>query len=1490
MAKRHGIPSLLLILGAGLLSGCAPAIIGILFATASSKGGGNFSSPPSVTAAVQSGNTGMVSFDFTLAGPASGVASVDIRRSVNPNDDATKSFPNEATGTFTRLSDGTVVSGNALGTSPAGVQYRFSWDTAKDVGATRVDAARLQIVLGSSIAFTTATFVVDNTQAPIVVSAMAGSLPAGASVYADEQSSMSPSDPGFIPIPISLADADSSPVTLSVLFSTDGGVTFPARNVAAGQVFDGNGASVPPNAIPTSVGGLNYTYRFQSTANSLGVVGPEQIVLQFTAHTTKDSAPRPTPAFTLDNAPFSASTSTPSGTQITDKVILPFAAIDAANPSGGFDALFEVSLQGGAAGTFSAATGISEPPAPAQGFMALPASAQGIQYNFVWNAFNDMVAANPAPVFNDSSIVLEVFVRRPSTQVVHGPFSTLFVNVDQRLIHSVFANSPGLIHNGVPGPNESLGAPSNPAFAGNKVYFVDQGTLRVRSIDLATGLIDTAAGGGTQTSDGVLATDYKFFFGATGEDAQGLAASAVGFGALFVGTEVTGIPGTRVVRVDLSTPSQVRTIATAAQGITDVAYEPISDKVYYVERGSGTVLKRISSNPATGEVPVVVAGGGPTTPDDVNPVSPPTAASLQAKRCSVNFSAPGFGGVVVLSQSDVETRLLAVILTGGPVMVAGVSVAANSVQTIVPPANLKIGPDQVAIGADGIIRFNAQAIGTVFGVDGVGAVTTAAGNGILDVSGDGGPATQAGIGAPSGVCTTTGSGFIITDGGFRRVREVLPNGIIETLAGNDNGFNGDGNPAVFSQIRLAFGVSPIGSNIITTDLIPRVIDRATTTISSISSKLSLSLIGTPFVVGPDIYIATFIQNAITRLNANGTIDLISGTPGVPGFTLVPTPALQAHFQQPQTLAMVGTCLVVAEDPGIVNAVNIGSTPQNCMGVMVQPGMVVNVAGNPSLPFEVTPTNNVPATSVSLRSPVCAVSVSDGSVYIVDRDWNALFKVDTTGNLTIVTGTPSSFQGFGGDGGPASSALIARPTGIGLSLDQTVLYIRDGSNSRIRGINLSGSPVTVQNVTINPGVIKTIAGNGPMAQSAEEGSGLPALSAPLNLNGSNGSTFVCDELGNVFFIASAVIKYVDAAGILRIYGAYTIDGDGLSADNAAMTRPTALAVQADGSYAICDLGRIRYVPAATNTVTRIAGTGQEHSRGDGGAALNASFDFALTASQSNDVVADGNGPRQMVFSSTGLVTSLLLVADTLGNRIRAVNTGSVAYVGTAVTIPPGGIDAVGRPFASPEGVAFVAGGLVLVSETGANKIAALNLSGATINYAGFAIPPGATQVLLSGLDSPRNVACEPTTGVVVFQQGGGALSPRLTVFNPGSGTFTAYGVTLTPGATGTIPTSIGASDVPRGVAIYQTAGSTVGDLYYAVRAGSSASVHNVFRISLNGGEVRVAGDGTGVPGFSGDGAISISAKLDSPFSIGLDANGVLLILDGLNLRVRRCREP
>src|ERR1700712_31200 len=75
-------------------------------------------------------------------------------------------------------------------------------------------------------------------------------------------------------------------------------------------------------------------------------------------------------------------------------------------------------------------------------------------------------------------------------------------------------------------------------------------------------------------------------------------------------------------------------------------------------------------------------------------------------------------------------------------------------------------------------------------------VSTIAGTGVSGFSGDGGPANQAQLGIPTGVSFTPGGGFVVSDQGNDRVRRVLPDGTIITIAGSGSTvFSGDGGPA-----------------------------------------------------------------------------------------------------------------------------------------------------------------------------------------------------------------------------------------------------------------------------------------------------------------------------------------------------------------------------------------------------------------------------------------------------------------------------------------------------------------------------------------------------------------------------------------------------------------------------------------------------------------------------------------------------------------------
>jgi uncharacterized protein (TIGR03437 family) len=88
-----------------------------------------------------------------------------------------------------------------------------------------------------------------------------------------------------------------------------------------------------------------------------------------------------------------------------------------------------------------------------------------------------------------------------------------------------------------------------------------------------------------------------------------------------------------------------------------------------------------------------------------------------------------------------------------------------------------------------------------------GLITTVAGNGTAGYSGDGGPATNAALNAPEGLAIDNAGNLFIADQFNQRIRKVS-NGIITTVAGNGSaGYAGDGGPAVSAELAGPAGMS-----------------------------------------------------------------------------------------------------------------------------------------------------------------------------------------------------------------------------------------------------------------------------------------------------------------------------------------------------------------------------------------------------------------------------------------------------------------------------------------------------------------------------------------------------------------------------------------------------------------------------------------------------------------------------------------------------------
>jgi uncharacterized protein (TIGR03437 family) len=123
----------------------------------------------------------------------------------------------------------------------------------------------------------------------------------------------------------------------------------------------------------------------------------------------------------------------------------------------------------------------------------------------------------------------------------------------------------------------------------------------------------------------------------------------------------------------------------------------------------------------------------------------------------------------------------------------------------------------------------------------------------------------------------------------------------------------------------------------------------------------------------------------------------------------------------------------------------------------------------------------------------------GNVYVADSDFNTIVKVSTQGTARIVAGTtPADFsQGFSGDGGPATMAMLSEPTSVAVDAAGNI-YIADSGNNRVRKVDQSG-------------VITTIAGTGGIFYTGDGG---PATAAGLQnptavAVGPNGLVYVSD---------------------------------------------------------------------------------------------------------------------------------------------------------------------------------------------------------------------------------------------------------------------------------------------------------------------------------------------------------------------------------------------
>jgi RHS repeat-associated protein len=308
-------------------------------------------------------------------------------------------------------------------------------------------------------------------------------------------------------------------------------------------------------------------------------------------------------------------------------------------------------------------------------------------------------------------------------------------------------------------------------------------------------------------------------------------------------------------------------------------------------------------------------------------------------------------------------------------------------------------PVGVAVGPDGSVYISEYNNMRIRKVDPQGIITTVAGNGSSSISGDGGPATQAGIGQVFRF-DVSGDGTITFGADFvARVRQITPNGIIQTVAGTGSGgYSGDGGPATQA------------------------------TISQHPREAQHMPDGSLYFIDGD-------NHRVRRISPSGNISTVAGT-GTAGFSSTDTMAGTARLNLPEALAVGPDGSLYIEDGDNIRIRRI--TPDGRIKVIWGTGSSGS-SGDGGL-----------GTSAKIGYQAQGIDAdANGALYLAEWDWCRIRRLGTDRIVTTVAGTGSC--GFGGDGGPATQARLNKPYDVATAPDGSI-YIADGSNNRARRIS------------------------------------------------------------------------------------------------------------------------------------------------------------------------------------------------------------------------------------------------------------------------------------------------------------------------------------------------------------------------------------------------------------------------------------------------------
>jgi len=456
-------------------------------------------------------------------------------------------------------------------------------------------------------------------------------------------------------------------------------------------------------------------------------------------------------------------------------------------------------------------------------------------------------------------------------------------------------------------------------------------------------------------------------------------------------------------------------------------------------------------------------------------------------------------------------------------------------------------------------------------VDSDGSLTLVAGSG--SKAPDGVAATEASLYAIYGIAFDPQGNLLIADSLNEAVRKVTRQGTIFTIAGNGRfKYAGDNGPATAASMNQPWALA--------FDYVHKVLYVGDTLNRSVRRIDSSGVITTALQAQEGSVLYPYFYPEGLALDSGGGL-LITNNMWV--YKMRPDGRITTFAGNGQTsgsgdggpainAALWGASKIVVD---AFDNVYVSENMNHRVRKIDPSGIISTVAGNGTQGFS---GDGGPATSASLYSPKGVALDAAGNLYIADGNNNRIRKVSPSG--TISTAAGNGAEGFSGDGGPATRASLARPTGLAVDASGN-LYIGDSFNVRIRKVSLAGT-------------ITTVAGNGVPGFSGDGG---PATSASFQTPGdvavdAAGNLYVADPYNDrirkvvatppAFSVAPAALKFAApsgtaAAGAQQLAVSSTVTGlawsaqastesggSWLSISPAAGTMPSAIAVSVDVS--------------------------------------------------------------------------------------------------------------------------------------------------------------------------------------------------------------------------------------------------------------------------------------------------------------------------------------